>query len=214
MKSRRWTARIILTALVALTVPLVAVAHDTGFTDANDEDAFYHDEVGAIAGAGLTAGCTATTFCPDRTMTRGEAVTFLHRSIARVAFATATDMFLDGTVVSVELTPGGAVPGKTNMIVVEAVASVFGTGFGGGSVTISLSDGVDSSREVSVTAAAGETVHVPLMWAIEATTMAPAEPVTLSLVAAGNTGTSIDADIIASYVPLGPDGENELSPAP
>ena len=49
------------------------------FTDLS-EDAYYYQAVLWAVEQGITAGTTETTFDPDQTCTRGEAVTFLHRN--------------------------------------------------------------------------------------------------------------------------------------
>ena len=43
-------------------------------------DASYADAVAAIADLGVTAGCTATEFCPDETVTRAQMASFLVRA--------------------------------------------------------------------------------------------------------------------------------------
>lgn len=50
----------------------------SGFVDV-DPEAYYADAVDWALYRGLTTGTTATTFSPDRALTRGEAVTFLYR---------------------------------------------------------------------------------------------------------------------------------------
>ena len=49
------------------------------FTDLS-EDAYYYQAVLWAMEQGITVGTTETTFDPDQTCTRGEAVTFLHRN--------------------------------------------------------------------------------------------------------------------------------------
>jgi uncharacterized protein YkwD len=48
------------------------------FVDVAD-GAYYRDAVAWLARAGITNGTSATTFAPDRSVTRGELATFLHR---------------------------------------------------------------------------------------------------------------------------------------
>lgn len=49
------------------------------FVDVGEDD-FYADAVAWMVAEGITTGTTATTFSPDRYVTRGEVATFLHRS--------------------------------------------------------------------------------------------------------------------------------------
>ncbi len=48
------------------------------FTDVTS--GFFHGEINAIRGVGITLGCTATTYCPTGTLTRGEMAAFLARA--------------------------------------------------------------------------------------------------------------------------------------
>lgn len=55
------------------------VTTDSPFTDVADKSAFYYNAVLWAVENGITGGTSATTFSPDKTCTRAEAVTFLHR---------------------------------------------------------------------------------------------------------------------------------------
>ncbi|MGH8923336.1 MAG: S-layer homology domain-containing protein, partial [Acidimicrobiia bacterium] len=48
------------------------------FTD--DENSVHEEEINALAKAGITLGCTATTFCPEAVVTREQMAAFLFRS--------------------------------------------------------------------------------------------------------------------------------------
>ena len=56
------------------------------FTDLS-EDAYYYQAVLWAVEQGITVGTTETTFDPDQTCTRGEAVTFLHRNAGEAVAA-------------------------------------------------------------------------------------------------------------------------------
>ena len=56
------------------------------FTDLS-EDAYYYQAVLWAVEQGITVGTTETTFDPDQTCTRGEAVTFLHRNAGETTAA-------------------------------------------------------------------------------------------------------------------------------
>jgi hypothetical protein len=48
------------------------------FTD--DAGSIHQAAINAIAAAGITSGCTATTYCPKGLVTRGQMAAFLHRA--------------------------------------------------------------------------------------------------------------------------------------
>ncbi len=47
----------------------------------DDDGTLFEADINALAAAGITKGCTATTFCPDLTVTRGQMAAFLHRAL-------------------------------------------------------------------------------------------------------------------------------------
>jgi Tol biopolymer transport system component len=55
---------------------------------------FAFEFVSAISDAGITAGCTATTFCPDNSITRGQMAVFIETSLGNPP-ATCTGQFTD-----------------------------------------------------------------------------------------------------------------------
>jgi S-layer family protein len=67
---------IALLALVALPVSNVFANHV--FTDV-PTSAFYHDQVSALANAGITGGCGSGKYCPNNVVTRGQMAVFLDR---------------------------------------------------------------------------------------------------------------------------------------
>jgi hypothetical protein len=99
-------------ALAALLLPAVALANHQ-FTDVPTDHTF-HTNIGNLFTAGLTTGCTPTSFCPDANVTRGQMSAFLNRGLGRVAEADINfngDQFQDGTyevVGGVALRPGTA----------------------------------------------------------------------------------------------------------
>jgi D-alanyl-D-alanine carboxypeptidase len=60
----------------------------------DDERSQHEANIDALAAAGLTAGCSPTTFCPDGRVTRAQMATFLSRA-ARLSAAAAADYFVD-----------------------------------------------------------------------------------------------------------------------
>jgi hypothetical protein len=61
----------------ALDLPATAVDR---FTD--DETSIHEGDINRLAAAGITGGCTATTFCPRADVTRGQMAAFLYRALA------------------------------------------------------------------------------------------------------------------------------------
>jgi hypothetical protein len=59
-----------------LDLPPTAIDY---FTD--DETSTFEADINRLAASGITKGCTATTFCPLATVTRGQMAAFLHRAL-------------------------------------------------------------------------------------------------------------------------------------
>lgn len=64
-------------AFMVRALDLPATATDF-FTD--DETSSFEDSINRLAAAAITSGCTPTTFCPTRAVTRAEMATFLDRA--------------------------------------------------------------------------------------------------------------------------------------
>jgi len=61
----------------ALSLPTTSTDR---FTD--DETSIHEASINRLAAAGITGGCTATTFCPRAQVTRGQMAAFLYRGLA------------------------------------------------------------------------------------------------------------------------------------
>lgn len=72
----------------------IAQNRNNPFTDVK-EGTFCYEAVLWAAEQGITTGKTATTFCPDETCTRGQAITFLWRYAGKPAPKTQTRQFTD-----------------------------------------------------------------------------------------------------------------------
>ena len=90
---RRSTVVLVL-AVAALAFPLGALAVHQ-FPDV-PTGASYHDEVEALVGAGITAGCGGGNYCPSNPVTRGQMAQFLARGLSRAAMSTT---LLDGSII-------------------------------------------------------------------------------------------------------------------
>ena len=78
--------RIVVLGIAAgLLLPGLAVASHI-FADVPDAHTF-HGNIANLANAGITSGCTPTTYCPDQAVTRGQMAAFLNRGLGRIAEA-------------------------------------------------------------------------------------------------------------------------------
>ena len=79
-RHRRRTAAAAL--LVAALLPVPALASHL-FTDVPTAHTF-HTAISRIKNAGITTGCSATTYCPSDPVTRGQMAGFLNRGLGRL----------------------------------------------------------------------------------------------------------------------------------
>lgn len=79
---RRWRLAALMTAVLVAIPAVVLASHQ--FSDVPPTHTF-HTQIGAIKDAGITGGCTATTYCPDASVTRGSMAAFMHRGFGRAA---------------------------------------------------------------------------------------------------------------------------------
>ena len=68
---------------LVVAVPVAWASHL--FSDVPNTNA-HHDDIAAIALAGVTSGCGPGVYCPDADVTRGQMASFLRRGLGRVAF--------------------------------------------------------------------------------------------------------------------------------
>lgn len=123
---RRRRTRLAIVALVAvLALPATALASHI-FTDVPDTMTG-HAAIEAVYDARITAGCTATTYCPKDPVTREQMAIFLQRALPRIAGAqdlvgsqvTATEQVQN----SVTLRVGG-ITGGTQFVKVDVPFTV------------------------------------------------------------------------------------------
>lgn len=109
---RGWRWAVILLGVAVALVPAVVLASHQ-FSDVPTNHPF-HADITALRNAGVTGGCSATSYCPDQPVTRGQMAAFLNRlgalgpgkipvtnaamlegrtadSLARIASSTRTD---------------------------------------------------------------------------------------------------------------------------
>lgn len=121
---RRRVALIAATLIALLAVPIGAFASHQ-FTDVPNSNTF-HASITKVKLAGITSGCSATRFCPNDNVTRGQMAAFLARSAPRAETA-----FFDGATLATEELyyasfdiKAGEGTGGTAAIVVNASVSV------------------------------------------------------------------------------------------
>ena len=68
----------VVAAVAALLVAVPVVVLAQSFTDVPPTNTFYND-IEAVKAAGVTSGCTATTYCPKAYVTREQMAAFLNR---------------------------------------------------------------------------------------------------------------------------------------
>jgi hypothetical protein len=129
----RMAKRLTRVGLVALMLALpVVVSASHQFTDVPTSHTF-HAAIDRVYDARLTTGCTATKFCPDANVTRGQMAAFLNRGLGRgsvdvggTGLADDWATFDNGVLAAVDLVHGGA-PGGTGFVLVTASASAYTT---------------------------------------------------------------------------------------
>jgi hypothetical protein len=108
MPARRLTLIGFIAAIV-LAVPMTVLASHQ-FSDVPNSS-FYHNDISALAGAGVTTGCGGGKYCPANAVTREQMATFLHRGLGRAAMSTTsvdtsivrTDGFVTVSAVSIDV---------------------------------------------------------------------------------------------------------------
>jgi hypothetical protein len=94
--------RVLVAAMVAAVFVPAAVSANHQFTDVPTGHTF-HTDIARAKDAGLTTGCTATTFCPDAAVSRGQMTAFLNRGLGRL-----DGEYLSGNLTSSTLTTVGS----------------------------------------------------------------------------------------------------------
>jgi hypothetical protein len=127
MPHARSSTIVLIFAVAALAFPLGVLANHQ-FTDV-PTSASYHDEVESLVGAGITAGCGGTQYCPGNPVTRGQMAQFLVRGLSRSAMSTSlvddTIVTSDGfvTIAAVSIEVGGVSGNQFVEVIGEVTAS-------------------------------------------------------------------------------------------
>jgi hypothetical protein len=215
-------------AAAAIAVP-VALASDL-FTDVPDSNPF-HNDIGAIARAGITQGktCevpgTVPTYCPTENVTREAMAAFMHRGFGRVAeasdsfegFSSGTDASL-GSITLTPGLPGTALAGAGAFIKVDVTVNVVASNTAG-CPCVFWFQLVDNASSVyigdwyigaTVSSAIPE-MTVPLTAAYRVTGTAPRQVNVVGRLEIGTGSADVFWEATAAYFPFGAAGTDTLS---
>lgn len=216
-------------ALAALLAVPIGVFASHSFTDVPDSNTF-HTQIGRVKGAGITAGCTATTYCPNANVTRGQMAAFLARTGGRVGFsgidsingpalsnsAAAPTVLATVTIKAGDVTGGYAAIQLTGSFTAYSNSAVglptIGLGFVREAGTATR---ISGSGSVQVDAIAGGIAGVGTAAVLGVVSVPTGVSKTYELVAYRLYGTGSllgFATLSAAYVPFAGDGTN-VSPA-
>lgn len=216
---RRASIAIALVLTIALPAGVMAIHQ---FTDVPNTNTF-HNQIDALADSGITAGCTATKYCPADPVRRNSMAAFLTRGLGRMAI----DEFNFPAI-----TAGSAfatVSIKTNgAAYVDARAAYYGLIEPGAVGESYLCEhlvyiSVDGSDEFAhplagfTTADQAPTVYQLTPMAIEISPVVAAGTHTVSLIYYGSTGGACTFSVgrgalTATVVPFGPTGATAVEP--
>lgn len=107
---------------LALMIPtgVVLASHQFGDVPVSNQ---FHNNIGALADSGVTAGCGNGNYCPTGNVTREQMAGYLHRGLGRAARGQASITFaqlLDGTPMAEVTLKTGGVAGGTGFVLVTA----------------------------------------------------------------------------------------------
>lgn len=204
----RWTLVIVAVVALAAAVPAVVLAsHD--FTDV-PTGSTYHQTISNIKAAGITVGCTPTTYCPDDPVTRGQMSAFLNRAAGRGGVFADIGVTLGGTdtdVVSGTITTPGA-----GWILATAASMAYTDSTSGCPcrITMQLNDPTPSSSYFYASEldnAAPDRVYASVgnTWLFPVTSKGQ-HSVTVAMSATGSAVVNADATLTLVWIPFGPSG--------
>jgi hypothetical protein len=223
------TRRRLLAALVlgvALAVPGVTLASHF-FTDVPDGHTF-HTNIANLAGAGITAGCGGTNYCPDASVSRGQMAGFLNRGLGRVAEvsvqapSTGTGQATLGEFTITPGIPNGQPDGK-QFLVVEYDGSVRFTNIANCPCTLAIyltANGGPLTQVATATTVTTANTYWPISTS-GVIQVSGTSPITMRLIgyyvggATTTTAYTMYGTMTAQTVPFGSTGGSTLSaPAP
>jgi hypothetical protein len=217
--------RVTVAAAVVAAVALVPLAWASDFFGDVPASNPHHDDVGAIAGAGITTGCGPGAYCPEQAVRRDQMASFMRRGFGRLAYGSLDIAGVPGppTAIpgwSVAITPGlpaGALPGAAGFLQANAKVNVLlldETGCPcafGASLFLEGHGFMDSDDSYVTLRSVGEVGTIPLTGARRITTSG-AKVVRVRMW--GDGEAVANGDLTATYFPFGATGGNVLGPAP
>ena len=200
-RSRRRAGLLLGLVLALVAAPAIVLASHQ-FTDVPNSNPF-HAQVDALVNAGITAGCTATTYCPNNPVTRGQMAAFLNRGLpyttSNFGFGTISEIGED--FITTVTVPPRAQAGGVAYVEVNASVNVFdGSGSCPCGMIVFVGDLDSKSGAPTATALVpapvegGTAVEVGVDWVFEVP-----------------TGVSSTFGVAALLIPLTPEPE-PLSP--
>lgn len=208
-----------LLAMVLIAIPGVILASHQ-FADVLDSHQF-HIPIARLKDAGITGGCSATTYCPDASVTRAQMAGFLNRGLGRgsanygfIDFADAALTYITDTTVTT-----GGVAGGTGFVLVNA--SVTGYTDAAGVCPCDVQVRVDGPTEQSpsmyfdisdtATPTGYRNGSASVTWMFEAPSGTSQNYfLSADLVGSGTLAGTFEGSISAVYVPFGATGGSTL----
>jgi hypothetical protein len=233
-RRRRWglpRSRVVRTLIVvtlALALPFtVLAAHQ--FTDVPNSHPF-HADIGRVADAGITAGCTANTYCPSANVTREQMAAFLSRTGSRAARATSTATLTANdasrNLTSLTIRAGGVSGGSGFLVVTGSIQAFASAGTCpctlGARLLVNGSAGGNIHINTTITDTASPLLIVPVRAGNAANTwvfpVSSGANHTVTLQAwwqatTAASGADLRGNLTAIYVPFGSQGGDTLSAA-
>jgi hypothetical protein len=225
---RRGPRRLLaIAALVALLAVPTGVFANHLFTDVPDSNTF-HGNISAIANAGITSGCSPTTYCPAEPVTRGQMAAFLQRGLGRVEVGAVSSTTV-GTSTNaafgspISITPGispGAIDGASQFIQATAAFTITLTDDTGCPCLyrIAIREGTDNylnPRYVDVTLTTeGAAVPISVIGAELVSGSAPKSVQVVLFRSSGSGTATAFGQIVANTVPFPGDGSIALADEP
>lgn len=223
-RARTVSARtaLVVGAVVALVAGATGALAADAFSDVPSSHTF-HDEVGAIADAGITTGYGDGTFRPDQPVNRGAMAAFMHRGFGRVGHDESNTVLDAGESASLGTVTvdAGATSSGTGFVVVSGhvEASTATEASCPCQVLVSMDEGDGTSTHertyLNLPGTANESGHSRIDGTAQQVYPIAAdasETYTLSvdLMDADATSVNVSGELTAVYVPFGPDGDDTL----
>lgn len=206
---------------LALMIPAGVVLASHQFADVPDSNPF-HNNIGALADSGVTAGCGSGNYCPKGNVTREQMAGYLARGLGRAGRANASITFaemLAGTAIAEVTLKTGGVAGGTGFVLVTASGRIQATD---GVCPCDVGMAIKTGSQYSPLSTAVTRIKLDSGWWVGDTTLSWAFAVpsgtsqTFQLVAngiswqGGSDNSYAGGVMTAVYVPFGSDGGSTI----